>query len=447
MIFNIVIKENKDDNFSVPENSKNKVHYISSYRNFKLSEEKYVSHWILSELSKKKLSPSENAIDFINLSLGIYVFDQLVSREIYGYFNWNRYFKIYLPVADIEKWNAVKSEIESFLSFLSGDKWELHFRKRKLIYEDHKREDNDIEKICLLSGGLDSFIGAVDLFKNGSESIAFVSHHKKGNSGDLSAQKELINLLKTEYPASKIYPNYFYVQEMNKKTFSGGEKSQRARSIIFIALGLAVANSYGNDIPIIVPENGLISLNIPLTKTRYGSHSTKTTHPFFMDQINKLFGHLGLNNKLINPYRFYTKGEMMLKSNNVDFIKEHASKTISCSKAGLYIQRFHKKEKHCGHCTPCIIRRAAMKKAKIDSFKGNYVRDVLVDDFISYQTSSRDIIAFRIALERLSKIKRPLIFELLKSGSIPSNAAELNEYIDLYKRGMKEVSDFLNNNV
>ncbi len=442
MIFNIIIKENKDDSFSIEENSKNKVHYLSSYRNYNLHEEKYVSYSILSELTKEKLSPSENAIDFINLSLGIYVFDQMVSREYFGYFSWNRYFKVYLPVADIEKWNKSKTHIENFLSFLSGDKWELYFRKREFIYDDFNRIENNIEKVCLLSGGLDSFIGAVDLLQNGTNSIAFVSHHKGGNSGDLSSQKELIDLLKTEYPDSTISPNYFYVQALKEKD-SLGETSQRARSIIFIALGLAVANSYSNEIPIIIPENGLISLNIPLTKTRNGSHSTKTTHPFFIEQINALFEILGINNKLINPYRFCTKGEMIIESNNIDFIKKHALKTISCSKAGLYVQRFHKKEKHCGHCTPCIIRRAAMKKAAIDCFNGNYVRDVLSGGFISYEKSSRDIIAFKIALSRLSSNKKPLIFDLLKSGSIPSNAEELSKYIDVYKRGMKEVSDFL----
>lgn len=445
MILNIVIKENKDDKYTIQDNSNNKVHYISSFRNFSISDEKYVSHSILSGLTSQKLYPSENAIDFINLSLGVYISDQLVSREIFGYYNWNRYLKIYLPVADLEKWNAVKTDIELFLSFLSGDKWELNFRERELIYENYKRKSNNIEKVCLLSGGLDSFIGASDLLMNGTKNVAFVSHHKMGNSGDKSIQKELITLLKSEYPDCSILPNYFYVQAKKDEVLQG-ESSQRARSVIFIALGLAVANSYSNDIPIIIPENGLISLNVPLTKTRYGSHSTKTTHPFFIDRLNNLFECLGLNNKLINPYRFYTKGEMIIQSSNVDFIKKHAAKTISCSKAGLYIQRFHRKEKHCGHCTPCIIRRAAMKKAGIDIFEGEYVRDVLSDSFMPFAKSSRDLIAIKIALSRLSQTKRPLIFTLLKSGSIPSDSEDLSQYLDLYKRGMKEVSDFLFNN-
>ena len=412
MIFSIIVKENKDDSFSVPSNDKNKVHFISSYRDFNLNDEKHVSHSILSGLNMNSLSPSENVIDFVNLSLGVYVFDQLVPRASYGYFGWNRYFKFYLPVADVEKWNTLKPDIEKFLSFLSGDKWELNFRKRELIYENHKREENKIEKVSLLSGGLDSFVGAVDLLNNGTKNIAFVSHHKMGNSGDKSIQEELIRLLQEEYPKSEISPNYFYVQAKKDEIITG-ESSQRARSIIFIALGLAVANSYGSDIPILIPENGLISLNVPLTKTRYGSHSTKTTHPYFIEQINSLFRGLEINN---------------------------AFTTDSCSKAGHYKQWHKKEELHCGHCTPCIIRRSSMKKAQIDSFKGNYVRDVLSDSFIPKETSSRDLIAFKIALSRLSKTKRPLIFELLKSGSIPSDS---EQYVNVYKRGMKEVSDFL----
>lgn len=446
MIFNIIVKENKEDKFTIDERENNKVVAISSYLDYNSSVEKYVSHSILSRLKKNNLNPSENAIDFINLGLATYVFDQLVTRGDYGYYNWNRYLKIYLPVFDIDKWNNAKKEIESFLSFLSGDKWEIYFRKRESLYSDYKRDENKIEKVCLLSGGLDSFIGAVDLLEKGCKNIAFVSHHKMGNSGDKSTQENLINLLKGEYIDASITPNYFFVQSKpNESDLLNGESSQRARSIIFISLALAVANSYGNDIPIIVPENGLISLNVPLTLTRSGSHSTKTTHPYYIESINKLFLLLGINNLLSNPYRFFTKGEMILQSNKIDFIKQHAYKTISCSKAGLYVQRFHRTEKHCGHCTPCIIRRAALKKAGIDCFSGNYVRDALNDSFPSYDKSSRDIIAFKIALSRLSKTKRNSIFHLLKSGSIPSNKEELKSYIDLYNRGMNEVNSLFFN--
>ena len=39
---------------------------------------------------------------------------------------------------------------------------------------------------------------------------------------------------------------------------------------------------------IIVPENGYISLNIPLTYSRIGSSSTRTTHPYYFELLNQL---------------------------------------------------------------------------------------------------------------------------------------------------------------
>ncbi len=446
MIFNIIVKENREDDFTIKKSSNNQVLSVTSYTDYNAGDEKFVNHSILSHLLSKKMNPSENAIDFINLGLAVYTFDQLVKRGDYGYYNWNRYFKLFLPVLDVEKWEEAKGEIQSFLTFLSGDKWEIYFRKRESIYEDFKREKSDIEKVCLLSGGLDSFIGATDLLDSGTKSIAFVSHHKMGNSGDKSTQEELVSLLKNEYPQASIQSNYFYVQSRPcEKELLTGESSQRARSIIFIALALAVANSYGNDVPVFIPENGLISLNVPLTLTRSGSHSTKTTHPYYIDKINRLFTLLGLNNTLQNPYRFYTKGEMLLKSKKLAFIKNHAYKTVSCSKAGLYIQRFHRTEKHCGHCTPCIIRRAAMRKSDIDSYSGNYVRDAVNDNFPSTDKASRDIIAFKVALSRLSTSQKKPIFTLLRSGFIPADKNELNQYLDVYTRGMNEVKHFLYN--
>lgn len=446
MIFNIIVKEDREDKFSIDESHNNKVVSIFSYKDYNINDEKFVNHSILYQLKRNNLNPSENAIDFINLSLAIYVFDQLVTRGEHGYFKWNRYFKIHLPVWDIDKWDQAKQDIEAFLTFLSGDKWDIHFRKRQKIYKDYERKDNDIEKVCLLSGGLDSFIGATDILDQGCRNIAFVSHHKMGNSGEKSIQECLIKLFKEEFPDYSITPNYFYVQAIaSNDNLLNKERSQRARSIIFIALALSVANSYSNDIPIIIPENGLISLNVPLTLTRSGSHSTKTTHPYYIDSVNKLFKHLGINNQLDNPYKHYTKGEMIFKSKKIEFIKEHAYKTISCSKAGLYVQRFHRTEKHCGHCTPCIIRRAALKKANIDSASGNYVRDVLNDHFPSRDISSRDIVAFKIALSRISGNKKSPIFNLLKSGPIPADDKDLKEYIEVYKRGMTEVKDFLFN--
>ena len=40
-------------------------------------------------------------------------------------------------------------------------------------------------------------------------------------------------------------------------------------------------------IDILVPENGVISINVPLTVRRVGTLSTRTTHPYFIQEIQK----------------------------------------------------------------------------------------------------------------------------------------------------------------
>jgi hypothetical protein len=67
----------------------------------------------------------------------------------------------------------------------------------------------------------------------------------------------------------------------------------RSRSLLFFALGTAVAAALGEAVPLRVPENGLVSLNVPLTGTRLSSLSTRTTHPYFMERLAACVAALG----------------------------------------------------------------------------------------------------------------------------------------------------------
>ena len=84
----------------------------------------------------------------------------------------------------------------------------------------------------------------------------------------------------------------------------------RSRSLLYLALGLAAAAGFGAATPLIIPENGWISLNPPLTANRLGSCSTRTTHPYFLEQLTGLWRAAGLANPLVNPYQGLTKGEI-----------------------------------------------------------------------------------------------------------------------------------------
>ena len=435
MIFHVIIQNSSEDNFAINEDTNNKVIKIPSF--ISDLDQTIVSHNLKHILSSNNLIPTEEMIDFGNLCLAAYTIDQLISRSSYGYYQWSRYFKLYIPVIETSKWSQAKKELEECLSFLSGDKWEVMIRPRNAVYDNYIREASEIEQVSLFSGGLDSFIGSIDLLEQ-KQNVALVSHHKGGGGGEKSLQEELISKLNKSYEDENALGFNFYVQPTQGNNPYGGEDTQRARSIIFIALGLLVANSIGDQMPLIIPENGLISLNIPLTTTRYGSYSTRTTHPNFLYKVKQVLQTVGISNDIDNPYRFKTKGEMILDSKNIDLVRVLANETISCSKPGYYVRWQGRSEKHCGNCVPCIIRRASMYKASIDQYSGNYVLDVISNN------TGENLRAFKIGLASYASFKGNRVFQVLKSGPIPCNDQELNEYISVYERGMEEVKSFLN---
>jgi len=437
MIFHVIIQSSSEDKFSIRENADNKVLTIPSF--YSDLQQTNVSHNIKQVLSSNKLIPSEEMIDFGNICLATYTIDQLISRQDYGYYQWSRYFKLYVPVLDTTKWSLTKHELEECLSFLSGDKWEVTFRPRDMVHTDYQRSASDIEQVSLFSGGLDSFIGSIDLLEQ-HQNIALVSHHKGGGGGEKSLQENLISKLNENYEDKNALGLNFYVQPFQSDNSYGGEDTQRARSIIFIALGLLVANSIGANTTLIVPENGLISLNVPLTTTRYGSYSTRTTHPNFLNKVKKILSIAEIPNGIENPYRFKTKGEMIAESRNIALVKELAFDTISCSKPGHYVRWQGRDEIHCGNCVPCIIRRSSMYKSGFDQYKGNYVLDVHSHD------TGENLRAFKIGLAHFSSFRGNRVFQVLKCGPIPCSDNELKEYIAVYERGMREVGSFLNQN-
>lgn len=431
----IVLLESSKDSFEVDEKEFN-VLYINSVTEKKKSN--FLKHNVI-RLLLNDYSPSEQMLDFLNLAVAVYSADQLISRSENGYLGWNRMIEIHLPVLDAELWQTQKEHIEEMLCFLSGDKWIIHFRKRSSFNLPIKKIANTLDQVSLFSGGLDSYIGAIDMLAENLK-VAFVGHHKSGGS-ELPYQKELLEGLKKAYSDDQVSQFLFLVQpeKVIKNGFSG-ESSQRARSILFISLGLAVANSHGDNVDLMVPENGLISLNIPLTKSRIGSLSTRTTHPYFFSLLNKCLKNLKIGNQVTNPYKFLTKGEMLQGCKNQTLIKSKAIDTVSCSKPGHY-KRWNKgKNVHCGHCTPCIIRRASMVKANIDN-GNNYEFDILKHPPQMGTPQGIDCNAFKAALQRIKR-KGVSLLDIAVSGPLLGNREELEKLKMVYLRGMDEVNLF-----
>jgi 7-cyano-7-deazaguanine synthase in queuosine biosynthesis len=398
-----------------------------------------VVHHLLDELYKRALIPSIGALDLLNLAVAAYTADLRVPRT-FAEDRWQREFCLYLPVRNLDGWNALKAQLSSLLSFLTGDLWSLEFRTigeqpaptlgKALLAQP--------SRVCLFSGGLDSFTGALDILSLTSDHVALVGHYGSGSTH--GEQKRVYEVINAAYP-NRTNPFWFFVQprKLDKRQ---AEDTMRSRSIIFLALGTAVASTLSAEpITLSVPENGLISLNIPLTDARAGSLSTRTTHPHVVNLFQRVLDALSLSVRIETPFKFSTKGEILVNGTDQNTLRASARTTMSCSRpsAGRY-QRLSP-GKHCGYCVPCIIRRAAMKAAGLDD-AADYSVDLLKDKSKANEPRGRDRRAFEMAIERLLGMA-DLEVAAEVAGTGPMQPTDLPSLVQVYKRGLAEVANFL----
>ncbi len=274
------------------------------------------------------------------LASAVYCSDKMVSRAVpITRDEWTRDLHLRVPVSIPTTWQTGSSELEDDLSFLTGDFWNLELGPLQApLYLPRlktRRRTSSIEKIrgdavCLLSGGLDSVVGAIDwLEDNPDKSLLVVGHHDQHVKGPFGDQNNLIALLKQAYP-DRVDALQIQVGQSPR----GQEPSFRSRSLLFLSLGVHAAQALGEDIPLLIPENGTIAVNVPLTPSRRGSCSTRTAHPFFLQKTVEALRAVGLHTPIINPLALKTKGECVVQCRNPSLLAKAVPLTVSCAKAG-----------------------------------------------------------------------------------------------------------------
>lgn len=311
-------------------------------------------------LKRMRLSPTERAWDFTSIALSVVAADEAVPRSN-SPDGWTREIDLTVAVAAPHFWDSQKTALVSALEFLTGDIWALTFvagGHAPAPARQSRPRPEDV--ICLLSGGMDSMVGAIDAVVGGQRPL-LVSQKAKGDSADQLAFAKLIS------------PGTLHLQLNHHARPPGpSERSQRARSIAFLAFGVLAASCLqatrnGSVVDLLVPENGFISQNVPLTPLRTGSLSTRTTHPFYFRELQKVLDAAGLLTKITNPYEFKTKGEMLVECMDQALLDQLAWNSTSC---GRYARTGFR---HCGRCVPCQVRRGAvMAWGKADSTVKGY---------------------------------------------------------------------------
>ncbi len=144
--------------------------------------------------------------DLLFIATIVYCVDKLILRSCFTD-KWTRELKLELPINALERFIGLKSDLEQLLSFLTGDIWEIDFRKSETyVFKSTKNTRKTKKKtdkpsaVCLFSGGMDSLIGSIDwLEMNPKDTLLLVGHHDGSIAGPLSDQTSLFNILKEYY--------------------------------------------------------------------------------------------------------------------------------------------------------------------------------------------------------------------------------------------------------
>ena len=372
--------------------------------------------------------------EFFGLAAATYSLDKVVERVL-SPDGWTRRFAINFP-GSTRGWES--PHLKTSFDFLTGDHWSFSPRARSGLPISHRIEP-EANVVCLFSGGLDSLVGAIQLLET-DHVVRLVAHHETGLAP--KRQKELADGLREHYGRDRVALSQVFLRPSPPRSGqyaslpSANESSTRARSLLFIAAGLTVASAIGPDVPLVIPENGFIGLNIPLSGSRLGSLSTRTTHPHFIAELQALLKGLSVQNRLLNPYRLMTKGEMLEQVEPLEHVRDLVLLSVSC--AHPEASRWRKRPLgNCGYCYPCLIRRSSMHRIGWDS-PLDYAWDAMNDKAL-LDSASQSGADLRALLHSLSRGEGA--WDHLRSGPVPAEDSAPSH--ELYLRGRSELRNWI----
>lgn len=457
---NIWINKNAND-FSTNDSPKEQFFLFNLYDKKNKSNVKTDMEQLWRRFGEESLSLINE--DFLIIAASIFCADKRIPRKNFSD-NWTRKMKLSIPVFELEKWNSVKKELEYTIGFLSGDDWTFEFRHSSTRFRTDKLNSQNLiskdkyDSVSLFSGGLDSFCGALTLSEeeNNTLYLGFREYSllKK-------RQTDLFNSINNEYPDLNNELLLFNVnplapvQKGEESIKLAVESTSRSRSLLFIAGAISAASIIGKKTPVYIPENGFIGVNVPLTDSRAGSCSTRTTHPLFISKLNKIFEKVGIENRVSNFYWNKSKGEILEEHQDNIVFKKYAHQTLSCSHPCL--SRYDKKKSarvqtpcNCGYCYPCLIRKASFAKIGEDRTCYNPLYELSRDFILNHnnlQGRASDLKAVLFSLKRYVNHKEDREYIrslLLKQG--PLTSEELDGYERVYRQSMEELLKMVESN-
>lgn len=384
------------------------------------------------------------AHDLLEIAAYIYYADCSIKRGYIDVFaeRWKRNFDFIIPVSDPNLWNRsdIKNSLIEVLEFLTGDRFSFHFippRPRgQLFFDFGNNPFPGADCISLFSGGLDSLVGALFLHKKLNLNPLLVSHRSVATTNAI--QRELLRLVRERNPNAQFPHLSIWINRMGKMS---SEETQRSRAFLYLSTAVAVANQL--DISnIFMCENGIVSINLPLSGQNIGTMLTRSTHPKFLKLFENLIRVLLKKEFSIkNPFIFFTKTQMLkfLKDwNQADLIQA----TISCS----YTHRRTSLKPQCGTCSQCVGRRFSVIAAGLEEFDNSqfYEKDIFLNPLDEGRETAfaEGYIRNAFEINDMNDVQFltnfPEVSEVLKSLQLQAGECAIKLY-DLFKLHAEEV--------
>jgi 7-cyano-7-deazaguanine synthase in queuosine biosynthesis len=337
------------------------------------------------------------AWDLLQAAKTAYVADKKSLRDTAAD-RWTRTIHIHIPAYDPGAWEGQAVELLcELLQTLTADQWEITFQPASPTWERQGRVFDDwrATEVALFSGGLDSTAFAADLAgRPGGDMLLLMFYDPPTRSRQEDVFRKIRSLKK------RTIHRRIAAQMVHGRPL---ELSSRSRGLLYIATAVYLAAAHGAS-RVLLPENGQLAVNLPLTQSRPAACSTRSVHPRTLDLLNRLIITLGGDVTVVNPLGELTKGEVCELALEAGLSSETLYSTVSCSHPPH--NRNAQLPFHCGYCYACLVRRAGLRHALgIDDTLYQYdpwqlpARDPKTEDllalllWLSIPLNSRDLIS------------------------------------------------------
>ncbi|MGI5817671.1 MAG: 7-cyano-7-deazaguanine synthase [Armatimonadota bacterium] len=376
------------------------------------------------------LSPA--AQDLLDLAVALYAADIAVRRGERE--SWPREIDLAMPVREPELWAEARDDLHRLIYELSRDSFRLHFSPGECVPTpagETARPQADIEPDCvsMLSGGLDSLAGAVVLQEAGRRPL--YSLHRSGNPAVRAAQESVLAAIEAHWPGRSaalpctVEPDPRGGAALPYPPAEEREPSRRLRSLLFMALALVTAEAAGVD-EVYMPENGVLTAGLPLAASRAGSMSTHSTHPAALELMNAIAGRAGLRGRLLNPFVYQTKAELIRDVLAPRLSIAEIQCTVSCWAVG-------RANRPCGGCIPCLLRQLGMVWAELPAEA--HLLDLLTrpDDYVGTDAYGNLVDVLRQAEQTSRRTEAEIVASQPELLSLHSAGLDVGEVVAMLK--------------